>query len=263
MTQVVSPEADFHSEDTLPKNMIELTEPEPTTESRIVRGEDVYIPLPEEDKSYQTIVEIGTEVQYKEFQDWMNWRVKNELVSQIFHGLGQADLQLNIRSVRDVIWKEITSQRDHHFQSAAHIENTLVPLATARPTARPEISGYYWQKDISNLEARAEIHAAISQRISTTLAVLGDSELYDFAEDYTKELKLEAQQEALKIAKLRITDLEHEEQRNQQQMTELQTIAATLAAQLEKSKTAVADRDIELHEYEMTAPSNVPEQLAA
>ena len=63
--------------------------------------------------------------------------------------------------------------------------------------------------------------------------------------------------------KQRITDLELEEQRNQLQMTELQTIAATLAAQLEKSTEEVADRDIKLHEYEMTAPSNVPEQLAA
>ena len=263
MTQVESPVVDFHSEASLPKNIDAETGPVVTTDDIVVRGIDSYIPLVEAVKTYEEIVEIGTKVQYKEFQDWLNWRVKNELVSQIFHGLGEPDLQLNIHSVHDVIWKEITSQRDHHFQSAAHIENTLVPLATSRPTARPEIAGYYWQKDVPNLEARGEIHAAVSQRISTTLAVLSENALYDFTEDYIKELKLEAQQESLKIAKQRINDLELEEQRNQLQITELQTIAATLAAQLEKSKVEVADRDVALHEYEMTASSSVPEQLAA
>ncbi|MDB5160022.1 MAG: hypothetical protein JWO99_285 [Candidatus Saccharibacteria bacterium] len=259
MTLVVSPEVNTYSEVTLPKNTTE-----PTTDSNevIVRGTDEYLEQPEQTKTYEQIVEEGVEAQYGEFKDWLNWRVKNELVAQIFHGLGQDNLQLNIGSVRDVIRKEMTSQRDHHFQSATHIDTTVVPLAKMRPEAQPDIPGYYWQKDVPNLEARSEIHLEVSERISQ-FAMLDETALYDLSEKYIRELNVEAQKEALTIAVQKIKDLEEQERKNKLEMVDLKSVAAVLAEQLKKAEAHIADRDIELHEYEMTTPSVASEQLAA
>jgi hypothetical protein len=257
MTLVVSPEVNTYSEVTLPKNTTE-----PTTDSNevIVRGTDEYLEQPEQIKTYEQIVEEGVEAQYGEFKDWLTWRVKNELVAQIFNGLGDENLQLNIGAVRDVIWKEITSQRDAHFQDSQKIENTIIPLAKTRPEANPDIPGYYWQKDVPNLEARSEIHLEVSARISE-FATMDETTLYDLTERYIKELKLEAQQEALKIAVQKIKDLEEEERKNQLTMVDLRNVAQVLAAQLKEAEAQVADRDLALHEYELASPE--PQRLAA
>lgn len=245
MTQVL-PEVNFNfREDTLLKNTTD-----PTTSEVIILGEDV-LGEQQNEKSYEELLQEGLESELRAFDSWLSWKVKNELIAQIYNGIGVEDRQINLRSISDVVYGEILSEKDKHLQNAAHIENEIIPLAHTRRTPRFDDANYYWAKDIPNLEARSEIHYAVSSRIGEIEAE-GDDGLYDLTENYIQRMILIAQDEVLAIVTQQKQELEQHNQENIAKINELQGAIGILKTQLEQTHEQLDDRDMALLDQELT-----------
>jgi hypothetical protein len=213
---------------------------ERTTDEVIIRGEDVYLEKP---KEYDEMVMIGVESEYKKFEDWLTWRVKNELIVQVYRGIETSDAQFNVTSVQAVLRKEISHQRDTHMQLAAHLDTVVIPLASMRP--EPDHTEAHWIKDVPNLETRSDIHFQVSELIAG-LDGLSNDALYDLAEAYIKNGHVEARGDTLKIVKQKIKDLEQIGDENKATILALQSDVAILSLQL-------VERDMQLLDNEVSA----------
>jgi hypothetical protein len=245
MTMVLS-EGNFNpTEVTIPENTSV-----PTTSDVIKVSEDIQGEVNEE-KSYETIINEGTQCELRALDSWLSWRVKNELVPQILKNIGIEEWQINIQAVHTIIKAHISTEKVKHFQDAAYIKNELIPLASTRPTPLFGDPNYFWRKDILNLQARTDIHTLVSSRMSDIEAT-GDDGMYDLSEKYIQLMIPAARDEVLAILTEQKRELLGQNQRDIARIDELEATIVILGLQLEQSVKELQVRDMELLDGELS-----------
>ena len=244
MTMVVSPEVKSNfREDTLPQK------PERTTEEVIIVGEDSHVES--ETKTYEDLFRDGMHAELYQLDCVLSFKVKNELVAQIFRSLGKEGFQVNIAAVTDIVRKELIGEQTRHFQSASELENATIPLASTRTEKRFDIPHYYTIYDLDNLQARSDIHTEISSRLAAIQAT-GEDGLFDITETYIQRLSIEARDEALEIVVRQKQELEIRNHENDVKIDELQDTISLLKTRLEMAHEEADVRNVPLPDQEVT-----------
>jgi|GEM_PF-2189742 len=116
----------------------------------------------------------------KELDTWLLFRVKNELVVQLYRNRMHGQ-PLSMSDVEVVLQKEITLERDTHFQTAFRIESEDIPQARLREL--PEGVYKYSKCDVDMLWDWEETHTRMVEYIQT-IEQSGEGWLSDMAGHY-------------------------------------------------------------------------------
>jgi hypothetical protein len=185
---------------------------------------------------HETLVEEGLETELYTLDAWLSRKVKGQLVAELYANAGMTHPEVNLRVVSDVLEKEIRIEEAQHRQTADHVFNTLLPLALERHQANPSLPNYFWAKDVANLEARYDIHKALSKRMEA-VAETGKDGLRDLTDRYIERTIAEARDEVYAI----IVD----------QKNELEMIHMSDELKIERQKNAIQQLKLELDDTQV------------
>lgn len=247
MTMVVSPEVKSNfREDTLPQK------PELTTADVIKVGEDI-----SSVRSYEELFHDGMLSELSQLDAAISFKVKNELVTQIFSSLkgnqrlNGGGFQFNIASVVEIVQKELQAEKNRHFQSASVLENVTIPLARTRTEKNFDIPHYYTIHDLDNLQARSDIHTEVSDRLMVMEAT-GDEVIFNFAEKHIQRMSVDARDAALEIVTQQKLELEIRNLENEAKIGELQDTVSLLQTRVEMAHEQADVRTVPLPDREET-----------
>ena len=161
------------------------------------------------------IIENATVVELDSFEQWMAFRVKNELVKQIFEADGHSVSDINYDKVYSVVAKELEAEKDKKLKEALQLNSALM-LAAVRSYKDPHGFHDYGPNDLEAVQRRIDIKRNIITSIKATEAT-GYNGIMDKTIAYVNEVELKARKEVLDILKQqkqgleqRITELEDE-----------------------------------------------------
>jgi len=215
-------------------------------------GENSHTENEIEDKTYgESLPHISLKSELRALDAWLSWKVKNELITQIVSRGGVDGEQINVSSIKSALCNEIDGEKDKHTQSGEYIDRTVIPGAAARLKPRVDVAGVYWAKDVSNLQSRSEIHFEIADRLDA-IASTGDDGLYDLTEKYIQRTMPEASRDALTIVLQQRQELEAVKRRDEAKISELEGLIDILGVQLQEAQAKIADRDLQMHDQELT-----------
>jgi hypothetical protein len=224
---------------TLP-SMEQTEEYKVTTSDVIILGEDAL-------NSAETYKEIMSEVVDEEIKAevvaldfWIEFRVKNELVSQIFSNIDAKDLQIDISSVQDVVTTEIELQKTNLETAVSRIESSSLPEAYQQ---MEPIANKYWIKDVPNLKRRQSIYTGTLQHVNNYVNSSKDG-LYSETEVYIQRSINAAQMEVIKIQAQLNAELELENQRQLNENNQLKTKLGQAVSDIEERDIAQYDKEL-------------------
>jgi hypothetical protein len=211
-----------------------------TTSDVIILGEDAL-------NSAETYKEIMSEVVDEEIKAevvaldfWIEFRVKNELVSQIFSNIDAKDLQIDISSVQDVVTTEIELQKTNLETAVSRIESSSLPEAYQQ---MEPIANKYWIKDVPNLKRRQSIYTGTLQHVNNYVNSSKDG-LYSETEVYIQRSINAAQMEVIKIQAQLNAELELENQRQLNENNQLKTKLGQAVSDIEERDIAQYDKEL-------------------
>lgn len=245
-----------------------LSPSEPATDEIVVLGYDSHpirtevLPVvpgqekqltPEEKRNMR--IDHDAKAMMREFDGWLQFKVKTELVSQIFKGLKKVDSEqeaeeneglteqeiadkdiekkyIDITKIAAIISTEVTEFSNTHYQSARGLENEIIPEAEMRdsPVLDSKNPSIYWKKDVSNLFERVDVHDEIVARIE--LLGVKDPEVMDaFVDAYIARANEDARDEVIKILLQQKNDLESQGIKQAKKIKELEDTLDLLVEQ--------------------------------
>jgi len=235
----------YSREDTLPQKAPELT-----TSDVVILGEDsvghVEVQKPSED-----VLRDGVNAILQSFDGWLSFKVKNELITQIYQGRGADDLQINIRSITDIVHEAIVREKDQHFQDATRIENENIPLTKKRAAESYGQSKIDLTHDIERLEMLVDVNYEVAQRIEQIEAT-GDEGIQDLSENYIQLMEVSARDAVLQIVTSQKQELEAKSRQDAAKIDELEDEIDFLSLQLQDAQAQLDDRESEPAEQELT-----------
>ena len=173
---------------------------------------------------------------YEEFHSGFIFKIRNELVAQIFRSFNDTDIpegSIDFMNLAEMMQKEVTSEKNFHFMQAQYLDVTAIPAARTRPVFSESYSGNpsaYLERDIPHLEAREEAHLAMNEYLDAFLPVATE-ERVDFAEQLARQFLPEAKNEALKILTEQITEQEAKRRAIDEQIEALNARKAILTGE--------------------------------
>jgi hypothetical protein len=250
-------------------------EPKPTTDDIIIRGVDSYEPqpTPENQPDFDTLFETIKAEYKQEFETGLDFKVKSELVAQIFSSYKNPEIPngyVNLNDMRLVITQQISDALGRHLMQAQVIENEWIPAAKLRPHWTPQYDKPtdFLVKDIPVLEAREEAHLNMVEYLNELQPIdkevafeLTDAYVARFIEDARvevvailvqrqKDLKAELKRQKEELDR-KAKELEENEKRADNVISELQVTITQLKDELSSTRTEVKQRDIEMLNNEM------------
>jgi hypothetical protein len=209
----------------------QFVEPYETFESdNIISGEDILSPIDiaieSVDIDIREQVLAGLESEKVSLDEWLRFRVKNELVAQIFTTAKLADhseYTIDITAVKNVMISEMDLQKSHAEEISLHIE-TLIPVAKGRFIAPDRDPNRYVHSDVTTLEARSAIKELAVYYIEA-LQVKSDDDLHDLTETYIEETLEAARTEVIDYLAYRNNKLEEELADRDMQLLDLEAEA--------------------------------------
>lgn len=196
-------------------------------------------------------VNEGTTVALDALDAWLEFKVRNELVAQIFKNEVDEGL-VNIADVTRVISAEMELEREKHQMSVTHIRTVVIPRAEKRNQPTFSDSTAYWKKDLDNLEARATIHQDMVGYIHA-IQNTGEDALHSLAEEYIGRTITEARDEALAILVEQKQSLEAQNTEDTERIAALEETIRMLQAELADATQQIQERDTALLDYELEA----------
>ena len=196
-------------------------------------------------------VDEGTAVELTALDSWIEFKVRNELVAQIFKSEVDDGL-VNIADVATIITTEFEAERKKHEMNVARIRTTVIPRAELRTEPIFNDSTAYWTKDIDNLVIRADIHQDMIGYIEGIQAT-GEDGLYSLAEEYISRTVTEARDEALAILLTQKQSLEAAKQVDNERIAALQETIHILEVELAAANQQIQERDTALLDSEAEA----------
>lgn len=221
----------------------------------IIRSENAtseqYGDTPEDQPAHEERVNEGTTVELDALDSWLEFKVRNELVAQIFKD-DVDDGLVNIVDVARIITAEIELERKKHEMSVTHIRTVVIPRAQKRNEPIFSDSTAYWKKDLDNLEARATIHQDMVGYIQGIQGT-GEDGLHSLAEEYIGRTLTEARDEALAILVAQKQSLEAQKVDDTERIAALEETIRLLQAELAEANQHIQDRDTALLDHELEA----------
>lgn len=209
------------------------------------------------EERYDRLVETGLLHERYSFDRWIDFKVKNELITQIFKNIAKRDAPINIASVAALIEAETTSEKDKHAQGAAHLEYNALPAAHMHTTPTYSSEFSYSERDIESLTARVDIHLGMVEHIEAHQPRSTD-EYFALAERKIEEQYRTAQAEVISILEEQKRTLEYKQEVLEKKKQELElegevleSIIATLHDELADTKEQLVGRDFELYDKEV------------
>lgn len=230
---------------TLP-SMDQSEEHKVTTSDVIILGEDAYSTMEESLETVEVDIRLGFEKEAIALDDWLKFRVKNELVTQIFTGLRnevQNPFEINISQVKEVLVSEMDAQVDQSNQMIDYLHAT-VPEAV-RPNRKGRGSStQYSYRDLGNLERRKELKTLAVDFIET-IQQTGDDGLFELTENYISQTIEEARMEALTILAEQNKQLEAANLNLVEKVEELEEEVKIVRLELEDRDMQLLDSQLE------------------
>jgi hypothetical protein len=195
----------------------------------------------------------------RELDDWLVFRVKNELITQIYTGIvndapDKEDHGLNIQSVSAVLQEVIASEGKRHYEEKMSLELTQIPSAEMRnmPGTSSKVGTDYWKKDVENLWSRYETHEQMGTYIDQLQAV-GAEGMYDLAEGYIERTLERARTEVVSILRQQKDELQSKVVQGAARIQQLEQSLEHLTGAYAQALEQVHDRDMQLLDYEADA----------
>lgn len=239
------------------------TDSDPTTEDVVIQSEN-FIATPETKESrYDEQVKSHFTQSYNEYTVWLDRKVKNELLDQIFSPHPGSEGAINLASVWNVIHDVATEELNNNFQTATYLENEVVPVAETRTDTVFGDASYYIKSDVEALWVRIDAHLAMVEALSATQPV-GEAAQLEVAETMIRRLLSEARDEAIVILKEQKLQLEAKKREADKKIAGLERTIESLTVDLETANDAVLDRDLQLLDSELVMHlTNEARELAA
>lgn len=275
---------EIESQPTLSRS--ENSAPEPTipttnadTDSHFIRSNNSY---PEKityedysrelEERNQEIVKEDTASRVVELDQWLQFRVRSELMDQKFTSLELKEEapQTNIFAVKAVLQKELEDQQDANLLAAFRIENETIPRALSRQTTLHGNALAYSVHDVDNLRNRSAAHLNMYDYIqiirtpSELLSKQGDKDvddetrqkledemLFSLAEAYIGRTKEDANIQVAAYLDSQMKTLEYEKATLEAKSLKDVERIAELEAELEKVTRQRDDRDLQLLDQEL------------
>jgi hypothetical protein len=219
-------------------NVYAEAKPELTTADVIILGEDnveQQTPTQEQVERY-----VGKELSLVD--SWLQLKVKNELVVQLYRGLENVDFEIDTKAVGDVISSELTHEREKNLDQALHV-HTLIPYAAINAET-PNGPDEYGHRDVQNLQRRIDVHHNVIDHIKAIEAT-GEDGLKELAVNYIEQTKDQARNEVIGVLMQQKKELEVSDQTNTLRIKQLE-------AALEQANEQILDRDMQLLDQELT-----------
>jgi hypothetical protein len=213
------------------------------------------------DKTAEELIVDGISLELSQFEAWLGYRVKNEVLRQIFDK-EIPEGEIDITAVASIVKNEVETERDRRFQSSMELENDTIPTAALRQLPDEKSPTSYWRKDVANLEVRSGIDSGLSSLLDT-IADTGEDGLRDLSEVLIAEVHNEARDEAIRILVQQERDLRQQHDRDQEQIQSLREKVVTLHNELQSAKQDIQDRDLELLNQEVETHLRSEQSLAA
>lgn len=179
---------------------------------------------------------------------WLSFKVKNELVKQIYSSLKDDESLIDIASVKNIISNELSVEIKNNRDKAEQLSD-IIPQAATKENSENGNSDYS-SKDISNLQMRIAIHNQVATYIESAEAA-GDDNMYDLTELYIQKVQLDAQSEVLTILKQQKAEFEKRNTENEEKIIELQAVIVTLDAEIKHTYDQLSERDIMILDGEL------------
>jgi len=249
-------------------------EPKPLkTEDIIIPSSNTYVEQlvqqeveeTEEEKAQraQELLEEAIQSELHTLDGWLLFKVKSELVSQLYTNIG-TETGVNIARIQEVVNAELQNEKEKNLDQALHVAG-IIPYAAMVPTNPLKGPDSYWVKDVDNLQRRVDVHYEVVSFIEA-IESQGDDEMYDYTETFVKRTQLEARDEVISILKDKLVS---RDALNEARIEELQDGMIILEAEVEFAKEQRDDNkksndgDIKLYDKEfVTYLTNEAKDLA-
>jgi hypothetical protein len=222
-----------------------------TTDDVIILGEDTVNESSLSQKSASEHFQDTVKSELNTIDSWLSFKVKNELVAQIYTNIGAESSQINIAAVQQVITDELQGERDKNLQHALRL-NEVIPIAASREEPGFNGQDFYWKKDVENLQQRMGVHREVTSYIKAIQAS-GDEGLYDLTETYIQRTLMEAQDEVLHILMQQKQELENRDLQNKARIAKLMGAIGTLETELEHAHDWIVEHDTSQLDQELMA----------
>ena len=248
-------------EPTLIRGEDSALEPTPLkTEEVIITGYDTLVDQSvehqaeetEEDKAKQAqeLLEEAIRSELHALDGWLLFKVKSELVSQLYTGIGD-DMGINIAQIQELINTELQNEKAKNISQAQHVAG-IIPYAAMVPTNPLRGPDSYWVEDVDNLQRRVDVHNEVVLFIEA-IEARGDDGLYTYTEEFVKRTQLKARDEVISILKTQLVD---RDSLNKARIEELKDGMIILEAEVVFAKEQRDDAnknnvDIELYDKEL------------
>lgn len=210
-------------------------------------------------KGTEELLADATMGAFRGLDSWLAFKVRNELVSQIYNSIENEETNINVDRVKYAIIEELTTEKQNNIKQAAFLENILPIAATKEKPAHIED---YTVKDVDNLEKRLHIHSEVVALIDA-IESTGDEGVYHLAESYIQQTHLDAQNEVLDIFSQRKAELESQNEKlrmrnasNEAKITELEEIIASLQDEVDQAKAQLKQRDEQIEDRDVQLLDN-------
>ncbi len=204
------------------------------------------------DKQHEKRVETQLLSLVREYQAWLDTKVRNEIATHIIAPAKGMEGAVNIAKVAAVIQKEMETVRDTNFRDAQYLENTAIPQALVRKETVHGKPSTYTIKDEELLWTRVEAHQQFSALVASEMPDTEDG-YWEIAETYIARLFDEARQTALDILKEQKQLLEIRKSDAGKQIASLESTIETLSGELAEARHEVEGRDMQLLDSELDA----------
>ena len=255
-------------EPTLIRGEDSALEPNPLkTEDIVITGYDTIVEQPVQQEVEQT-TEEKAEAKAKKAQElleeaiqselhtldaWLSFKVKSELVSQLYTNIGN-EAGVNIAHIQEIVNAELQNEKEKNLDQALHVAG-IIPYAAMVPTNPLKGPDSYWVKDVDNLQRRVDVHYEVVSFIES-IESQGDDGMYSYTEEFVKRTQIEARDEVISILKDKLVSTEA---MNEARIEELQDGMIILEAEVEFAKEQRDDskknddQDIKLYDKEFVA----------
>jgi uncharacterized coiled-coil protein SlyX len=220
----------------------------PTTSDVIILGENAISTQQVEQEDIPELLDDATSRELHALDSWLSFKVKNELVSQIYTSIGNEESGINIASIKETLSSELYVEKKKNADQAERL-NDIIPRAAMKEKSTQGANDYSL-KDINNLQMRIAIHYQLVMYIET-IESAGDDGLYELTESYIQQVQLEARDEVLSILNQQKEELESRNTSNETRIVELEGVIVELETEIEFAKVQVQDRDMALLNNEL------------
>lgn len=238
MTQL-SPEVTLHFQGAARPKRHESdldSSPSPHTEAEelpnVERGYDKAPAIEAEvkEKTREELLEQTVQIELSTFDGWMHFRVKNEIIRQMYESLEQSHWQLDANKVQAIIEREVDTERERYQDYAERMRQEQRNI-TGRISleSEPKILESL-SKDLRFLGSRKETYFEVAQRLEAVQST-GDNGYKDLTERYVERARPEASKEIIAILA--------------QQKRELETKIGTLALSLQERDMELLDKSLD------------------